>query len=118
MNQFYCYTKCSTCKKAQKYLDERNIPYEIIDIKSAKFTNSDIKNFHQRSGKDIRKLFNTSGNVYKELKLKDKIKDMTIDECYDLLSTNGMLIKRPILVTDYKVYIGFKEDEYGALMNE
>lgn len=118
MNQFYCYSKCSTCKKAQKYLDERKIPYEMIDIKRRNFSSMDIKNFHFKSGKDIKKLFNTSGNVYKALKLKDKLKDMSLDECYKVLSSDGMLIKRPVLVTENKVYIGYKEDEYEELLNE
>lgn len=118
MNQFYCYSKCGTCKKAQKYLDERKIPYEMIEIKTAKFTSADIKNFHLKSGKEIKKLFNTSGNVYKALQLKDKMNNMSLDECYALLTTDGMLIKRPVLVTNHKVYFGFKEDEYEELLNE
>lgn len=118
MNQFYCYSKCSTCRKAQRYLEERNITLNIIDIKSALFTLEDIKNFHMQSGKEIKKLFNTSGNVYKALKLKDKIKDMSLEECYEILTTDGMLIKRPILVTDKKVLFGFKEEEYEDLLSE
>ncbi len=118
MNQFYCYKKCNTCKKAQKFLDEKKFPYEYFAIKEVQFTSSMIKQFHLKSGKDIKKLFNTSGNLYKELKLKDKIKDMSLDDCYELLATDGMLIKRPVLVTANKVYIGFNENEYEWLTHE
>ncbi len=116
MYKFYCYERCGTCKKAKKFLDRKNIIYETIDIKTAKFTGDDIRNFHLKSGKDIKKLFNTSGKLYKELRLKDKINNINDEEAYRLLATDGMLLKRPILVTDEKVYIGFWEDEYEKIV--
>lgn len=116
MNQFYCLKTCSTCKKAQKFLEENNISYQVIDIKTYHFTRSDIELIHQKSGKEIKKLFNTSGKLYRELNLKDKIKTMNLNEIYDLLASDGMLIKRPILITKDKVYVGFKEEEYKELI--
>lgn len=116
MYKFYCYSRCSTCKKAQNYLDSNGIEYEYIDIKSEIFNPKLIKDFHLKSKKELKKLFNTSGIRYRELKLKDKIPNLTVEELYQLLSTDGMLIKRPILVTDEKVYFGFKEEEYRELL--
>jgi len=117
MYKFYCYEKCSTCKKAKKFLDNNQIPYEPIDIKTAKFKPEDIKTFHKKSGKELKKLFNTSGKQYRELNLKNKVDQFSEEEAYNLLSTNGMLLKRPILVTDDKVYIGFDADEYEELLS-
>ncbi|HEY8365439.1 MAG TPA: arsenate reductase family protein [Haloplasmataceae bacterium] len=118
MIKFYCYPKCSTCQKAKKFLDMNNVNYELIDIKKVKFSILDIKYFHQHSQKELRKLFNTSGILYKEMNLKDKIKSMSEDEIYEVLSSDTMLIKRPILVTAQKVYIGFNEDEYQELLKK
>ncbi len=117
MYKFYCYEKCSTCKKAKKFLDTHKIPYELIDIKTAKFKPEDIRYFHEHSSKELKKLFNTSGKQYKELNLKSKVDHFTPEEAYNLLSTNGMLLKRPILVADKKVYIGFDEEEYEELLS-
>jgi arsenate reductase len=115
MIKFYCYSKCGTCKRAETYLKEHDIPYESIDISSSNFTKADISKLHVKSKKDIRKLFNTSGNVYKELNLKDKLNRLSLDECYELL-TNGMLIKRPILVQDEKALFGFNQLEYEEVV--
>ncbi len=112
MIKFYCYTKCSTCKKAQKFLDEHNIVYELIDIKSYQFTSEEIKLIHQKSGKEIKRLFNTSGIKYRELNIKEKIKDLDLNNTYEILASDGMLIKRPLLVTDKSAYIGFNIAEY------
>jgi len=115
MIKFYCLKTCSTCKRAEKFLIDNNISYTTIDIRNTKFNIEDIEYIHKKSNKDIKKLFNTSGIIYRSLKLKDKIKTMSLLEKYEILTTDGMLLKRPILITDNKVYIGFKETEYGEL---
>ena len=116
MNTFICYPKCSTCKKAEKFLKDNNIEYVLRDIKIDNPNKDEINNYIMLSGQDINSFFNTSGLVYKELGLKDKIKDMTYEEKLNLLSVNGMLIKRPILITKTKVYVGFKEKQWLDLI--
>ncbi len=116
MNKFICYPKCSTCKKAEKFLQDNNIEYELRDIKKNNPSKDELDNFVKLSGKDIKAFFNTSGLVYKELGLKDKLPNMSYDEKLDTLSTNGMLVKRPILVTNNKAYVGFKEKEWINLI--
>lgn len=113
--KFIAYMRCSTCVKALKYLNEKGINPEIIDIKTNNPTKEEIKKYHEISNLDIKKFFNTSGLVYKELNLKEKLNTMTLDEKYELLSTNGMLVKRPLIVTNDKVLVGFKEEEYSKL---
>lgn len=110
--QFICYKRCSTCARAKKFLDDNNIKYEYREIIEDIPTAKELKEIHKKSGKDIKKLFNTSGQKYRELNLKDKLKDMTDDEKYKLLSTDGILIKRPILLGDDFALLGFKEEEY------
>jgi arsenate reductase (glutaredoxin) len=117
MLKFYCYKRCGTCKKALKYLEEKGVDFEYYEITENHFTPEDVKGLHDKSQKDLKKLFNTSGNVYKDLNLKDKLKDMPIEEAYNLLASNGMLIKRPILISDNAVLFGFKDDEYGDVIN-
>lgn len=109
---FVYYPKCSTCKKAKQILDNRNLDYIEKDIKLDNPNYHEIESWYQKSNLPLRKFFNTSGIVYKELNLKEKIGDMTEKEMINLLSTNGMLIKRPILVTKNSVIIGFKKDIY------
>lgn len=105
--QFYCYTKCSTCQKAKKWLDENNINYEEIDIKN----NPPSKDwFLKEISSDIKKFFNTSGLLYKSLNIKEKIHDMTTEEVAEILSLNGMLVKRPLLIGNGIILKGFKED--------
>lgn len=116
MNKFICYPKCSTCKKAEKFLQDNNIGYELRDIKLDNPTKEELDDFVKLSGKDVKAFFNTSGLVYKELGLKDKLPSMSYDEKLKVLSTNGMLVKRPILVTNDKVYVGFKEKEWTDLI--
>ena len=116
MFKFYCYSKCGTCKKAEKFLKEKNAAYDSLDIVTTKFTKEDIKNLHIKSKKDIKKLFNTSGNAYKELNLKERLHKMSLDESYEILTTNGMLLKRPILVSDTLVAFGFSESEYEDII--
>ena len=113
--QFICYPKCSTCKKAQKWLDDNGKEYELRDIKEQNPTKAELEELYRKSGLPLRRFFNTSGMLYREMNLKDKLKDMTEDEMLSLLSTDGMLVKRPILVTEEKVLVGFKEAEYELL---
>lgn len=110
MYLFIEYPKCSTCKKAKKFLDDNNIKYTDRNIVTDNPTKEELKMFFEKSGKDIKTFFNTSGNLYKELNLKDKLPNMTLDEKLELLSTSGMLVKRPVLVGDNFVLTGFKED--------
>lgn len=110
---FLCYPKCTTCQKAKNYLDTHHITYELRDIKQNNPTYEELKKWYKQSGLDIKKFFNTSGLLYKSMELKDKLPNMTEDEKLKLLATDGMLVKRPLLVTDdNKVILGFKESVY------
>ena len=109
------YPKCSTCQKAKKYLEEHNISFETRDIVLDTPSKNELKEYLKRSNKEIKKFFNTSGLKYRELNLKDKIPNMSEDEILALLESDGMLIKRPILVTNNKVLIGFREKEWSEL---
>ncbi len=110
---FICYPKCSTCQKAQKFLDSNNIKYEMRDIKLNNPTYEELKTWHKENNLDLKKFFNTSGLLYKEYDLKNKIPNMTEDEQLKLLSSNGMLVKRPILISDDQILLGFKEEEWN-----
>ena len=112
---FLCYPKCTTCQKAKKYLDDNGISYELRDIKLDNPSAEELRKWHSKSGLPLKKFFNTSGLLYKQLNLKEKIPEMTDDEIFALLSTDGMLVKRPIVVNDDKVLVGFKEAEYSTL---
>lgn len=101
-----CYKKCSTCKGIEKMLENKGIKYDYRDIKEENPSAEEIKELHEKSGLDIQKFFNTSGTIYRENNLKDKLPDMTLDEKYDLLATDGMLVKRPILIDGDKVLVG------------
>lgn len=116
MIKFIEYPKCSTCKKAKKWLQEQGVDFEERDIKIENPTKEELENWHKVSGLDIKKFFNTSGNIYKEMKLKDKLPEMTQEEKYALLSTDGMLVKRPIIITDKGIATGFKEDVWKELL--
>ena len=109
---FVCYPKCSTCQKARRWLDEHQIPYTLRDIKEDNPTRDELAAWHQRSGLPLRRFFNTSGMLYRDLNLKDRLPDMGEDEQLDLLSTDGMLVKRPLLVGDDFVLVGFKQAEW------
>lgn len=113
---FLEYSKCSTCKKGKKWLDERKAVYTDRHITEENPTYEELKAWHKLSGLPLKKFFNTSGLVYKEMELKDKLPTMTEDEQLKLLATNGMLVKRPILITEDKVLVGFKEDEWGRTL--
>ncbi len=107
-----CYPKCSTCRKAVKWLDEHGISYEYRDIALQNPTSEELAAWHARSELPIRRLFNTSGMLYRQMGLKDKLPGMTDEECYQLLSTDGMLVKRPLLVGADFVLVGFREAEW------
>lgn len=109
---FVCYPKCSTCMKAKKWLEEKSLGYEIRDIKTDNPTAEELKEWHRKSGLPLKRFFNTSGNLYKEMKLKDRLPDMDEEEQFDLLASDGMLVKRPILAAGEKVLVGFKEKEW------
>lgn len=110
---FLCYPKCSTCQKAQKWLDANGVSYELRNIKDDKPTKAELRAWHNLSGLPLKKFFNTSGLLYKEQRLKDKLPGMTEDEMYALLATDGMLVKRPMLIADGFVLVGFKEPEWA-----
>ena len=112
MLKFICYPKCTTCQKAKKWLDENGISYEMRDIKTSRPTKEELTEWHGRSGLPLKKFFNTSGLLYKSMELKTKFPSMSEDEMLTLLSTDGMLVKRPILVGDDFVLVGFKESEW------
>ena len=106
---FICYPKCSTCKKAKKWLDEHNVEYTERHIVENNPTYDELKEWFNKSGLPIKRFFNTSGLLYKEMKLKDKLPTMSEDEQLQLLATNGMLMKRPLIVGENIVLTGFKE---------
>ena len=110
--EFICYSRCSTCQKAKKWLDEHSIEYTERPIKEYNPSAEELKEWHERSGLPLKRFFNTSGMPYKELKLKDKLPGMSDEEQYELLATDGMLVKRPLLVSDDFVLTGFKEKEW------
>ncbi|MBQ9686766.1 MAG: arsenate reductase family protein [Oscillospiraceae bacterium] len=110
-----CYDKCSTCQKALKWLDARNIPYTARPIKQAHPSANELRAWQEKSGLPLRRFFNTSGMLYRELGLKDKLDTMTEDEQLALLASDGMLVKRPLLVSDGAVIPGFKESEWAKL---
>jgi arsenate reductase len=109
---FICYPKCTTCQKAKKWLDERKIEYTFRNIKEDNPTYDELKKWFEKSGLPLKRFFNTSGLIYKSLKLKEKLPSMTEDECLKLLATDGMLVKRPLVISDDFVLVGFKEDEW------
>lgn len=110
--QFICYTKCSTCKKAKKWLEEKGLAFEIREIKEENPSEAELKKWHKKSGLPLKRFFNTSGMIYREKNLKDKLPNMSDDEQYALLASDGMLVKRPILVGKDFVLVGFKEAEW------
>lgn len=116
--KFICYPKCTTCKKAQTWLDSKGLTYEVRDIKTENPTEAEITVWYKKSGLPLKKFFNTSGLLYKSMQLKDKLADMTEEEQIKLLSTDGMLVKRPILVTENTVLVGFKEKDYEILLKD
>ena len=112
MIKFICYPKCTTCQKARKWLDDNNIEYEFRDIKLDNPTLDELAEWYKKSGLPLKKFFNTSGLLYKSLDLKNKIPTMTEDEMLNLLASDGMLVKRPLVIGEDFVFVGFKENEW------
>lgn len=115
MLKFIEYPKCSTCKKAKKYLDELGLEHTDRHIVEDRLNKDELSALYQKSGLPLKRFFNTSGMKYKELQLKDKLPTMSEDEQLELLATDGMLVKRPIVETDKQVLVGFKAAEYDSL---
>lgn len=109
---FIEYPKCTTCKKARKWLDEQGWEYTSRHIKEENPTAEELKEWHQKSGLPLKRFFNTSGALYREMGLKDKLADMSEEEQYGVLATDGMLVKRPLLIGEDFVLTGFKEKEW------
>ena len=112
MVKIYCYSKCTTCKKALKWLDDNKISYTLIDIKEDHPDEKTLRQLQKKSGLPLRKFFNTSGQLYREMELSKKLPDMSEDKMFKLLASDGMLVKRPLLVTENSVLPGFKEADW------
>ena len=112
MIKFICYPKCTTCQRAKKWLDDNKIKYELRNIQLDNPTIEELTEWYKKSGLPIKKFFNTSGLLYKSLDLKNKLPEITDNEMLKLLATNGMLVKRPLLIGDNFVLVGFKENEW------
>ena len=112
MMKFICYPKCTTCQRAEKWLDDNKLEYEIRDIKLDNPTLSELTEWYKKSGLPLKRFFNTSGLLYKSLDIKEALPDMTEDEALELLATDGMLVKRPLLIGEDFVLVGFREDEW------
>ena len=108
-----CYPRCGTCKKAQKWLDEKGIEYDYRDIKEENPSLDELKKWYEKSGLELKRFFNTSGQLYKSMTLKDKLPLMSDEEKLSLLSGDGMLVKRPILIDGDTVLVGFKESDWA-----
>ena len=113
---FVCYPKCTTCQKAKAFLDAQGIAYTLRDIKLENPTRQELAEWYERSGLPLKKFFNTSGLQYKALELKDKLPAMTEEEQLDLLASDGMLVKRPVLVGNDFVLVGFKQEQWEAAL--
>ncbi len=113
MLKFICYPKCTTCQKAKKWLDDNGVEYYFRDIKLDNPTQEELTDWYQKSGLPLKRFFNTSGLLYKSLDLKNKLPQMSEDETLELLATDGMLVKRPLLIGDNFVLVGFKEAEWA-----
>ena len=117
MVKFICYPKCTTCQKAKKWLDDNSVEYELRDIKLDNPSLEELTEWHAKSGLPLKKFFNTSGLLYKSLQLKDKLPLMSDKEMFELLASDGMLVKRPLLVGDDFVLVGFKGNEWTQALN-
>ena len=111
--KFICYPKCTTCQKAQKWLDEKGVSYEVRNIKEENPSFDELKVWYEMSGLPLKKFFNTSGLLYKSMELKDKLPSMSEEEQLKLLATDGMLVKRPLVVGEDFVLTGFREKEWA-----
>ena len=117
MIKFICYPKCTTCQRAKKWLDDNKIEYELRDIKLNNPTLEELTEWYNKSGLPFKKFFNTSGLLYKSLDLKNKLPEMSEEGMLKLLATDGMLVKRPLLIGDEFVLVGFKEAEWEMIAN-
>ena len=113
MIEFICYPKCTTCQKAKKWLDDNKIEYKLRDIKEDNPSFDELSAWYKASGLPLKKFFNTSGLLYKSMELKDKLPEMSVEEQLKLLATDGMLVKRPLLIGKNFVLVGFKESEWS-----
>lgn len=113
---FICYKNCTTCRRAKKWLEENNISYQYREITEENPTAEELKKWHKKSGLPLRRFFNTSGNIYREQNLKDKLPEMPEQEQYKLLATDGMLVRRPILLAGDTVLVGFKEEDWKSAL--
>ena len=114
---FICYPKCTTCKKAQKWLDDKKISYDLRDIKENNPSYDELKKWYSASSLPLKRFFNTSGLLYKSMSLKDKLPEMSEEEQLQLLATDGMLVKRPLLIAENGIVLtGFKEKEWEELL--
>ncbi|MGY4113155.1 arsenate reductase family protein [Aeribacillus sp. SP014] len=111
----YWYPKCGTCRKAKKWLEDHGIDFREIHIVENPPSKEELKSFYEKSGLELKKFFNTSGQKYRQLGLKEKVKTATDEELFDLLASDGMLIKRPIVTDEEKVTVGFKEEEFEKI---
>ena len=116
MIKVYCYSKCSTCKKALKWLDDRGVAYEKIDLKENNPGEEELREYHAKSGLPLKRFFNTSGMIYRDMELSKKLPAMSDDEQFVLLASDGMLVKRPLLVKDDTVLTGFREKEWEEII--
>ena len=113
---FLCYPKCSTCKKAQTWLEDQGLDYQLRDIKTQNPTQEELRQWHAQSGLPLKRFFNTSGQQNRALGLKDRLPHMTQEEQLALLASDGMLVKRPILLDGDKVLVGFRQGEWEAAL--
>ena len=118
MLKFICYPKCTTCQKAQKWLDDNKIEYEFRDIKLDNPTLDELREWYKKSGLPLKKFFNTSGLLYKSLDLKNKLPAMNEDQMLELLASDGMLVKRPLVVGENLVLVGFKEIDWNKALSK
>ena len=116
MIEFVCYPRCTTCQKAKKWLDDNKIEYTLRDIKEDNPSFEELSDWHKMSGLPLKKFFNTSGLLYKSMELKDKLPTMSEDEQLKLLATDGMLVKRPLVIGEDFVWVGFKESEWSKIL--
>lgn len=112
---FYAYPKCGTCRKAKKWLEENNVDFNEIHIVENPPSKQELKELYEKSGLELKKFFNTSGKKYRELGLKDRLKTATEDEMLELLASDGMLIKRPIVTDGKQVTVGFREEQFESI---
>ncbi len=112
MIKFICYPKCTTCQRAKKWLEDKGIQFDLRDIKEENPSYAELRLWYEKSGLPLKKFFNTSGLLYKSMQLKDKLPDMSEEEQLELLATDGMLVKRPIVASEDTVLVGFRETEW------